>query len=227
MGRPDVGGNINGFGAAFQHDFQQVAAVQAQDGAAVAVQVADGFQPVGQVFRRVQPRQDDHVMHLAGLSVPLVDGADFPRHHKAGRFRAGNLAGQGVFVPEPIHAFPVLRQHFPQFLPPFGMGEIPGTHQADALVPRPQIQVRRVALAAGGPGVFGMDVQIGNLHIGPFLFAFVFLKKSPSRKTGKEEYPAPRTGYSVCMNRHVFQFTSASYFLSEAAAPPPLPTQAP
>lgn len=45
------------------------------------------------------------------------------------------------------------------------MGEVPRRNQAEALAPRPQIQVRKIEIAAGRAGIFGMNVQIRYVHI--------------------------------------------------------------
>ena len=164
MRGPDMGGNVNGLRAAFQHNFQQIPAVQPQDGPAVAVQIADGLQPVGKPLRRVQPRQNDHMMHLPGFPVPFINGADFACNHEARLPRVPGGAGQAVFFFELINTVPILFKHFFQFFAPLGVGKIPGAHQADPLVPGPHIQMRRVAVTAGGPGKAVMNMKIRDPH---------------------------------------------------------------
>ena len=169
-----MGGDKNRPGAAIQRDFQQRAAVQPQDGAAVAVQIANGLQPPGQGLRFLQAGQQNHMVYLAGFAILLIDGADFPRKHKPGR-RPGHGAGQALAFLEGIQ--PLLRrfQLLLQFLPPFGMGEIPRAQQGDALHPGPKLQVRRIAIGAGGSGITGMNVQIGNQHGARPLLSIVFV----------------------------------------------------
>ena len=158
-----MGGNENGLRAAVQRDFQQVAAIQPQNGPPVGMEIADGLQPVGEGFGGFQPRQEDDMMHLARFSTAFIDGADLARHHEARRI-AGGFAGQAVFVPEAVEPFLRLLQHFGQLGPPRRVRKIARAQQPDALAPGPQVQMRRVTVAAGGAGILGMNMQIGNVH---------------------------------------------------------------
>ena len=161
--RPDMGRDEDGLRTAVQRDFQQVAAIQPQNGPPVGMEIADGLQPVGEGFGGFQPRQEDDMMHLARFSAAFIDGADLARHHKARRI-AGGFAGQAVFVPEAVEPFLRLYQHFGQLGPPRRVRKIARAQQPDALAPGPQVQMRRVTVAAGGAGIFGMNMQIGNVH---------------------------------------------------------------
>ena len=115
MRRPDMSWNKDRVRAGVHGHLQKVPAVHAQNGPAVAVQVAYGFQPVGQFLRLVQPGQQDDVMHLPGLPVLLVDGADLPGYHKADGFAAAGYAGrQGELLPQCIYAVSGRLQHFPK-----------------------------------------------------------------------------------------------------------------
>ena len=117
---------------------QKIPAVHAQNGPSVAVQVAHGFQPMGQLLRLVQPGQQDDVMHLPGLAVLFVDGADFPGYHKAdGVSPAGHIGRQGELLPQGIYAVSGRLQHFPELRPPDGMGKVSRAYQTDALAARP------------------------------------------------------------------------------------------
>ncbi len=51
MRRPDMSGDEYRLRAGLQRDFQKVPAVQSQNRASVGVNIADGLQPVGKVFR--------------------------------------------------------------------------------------------------------------------------------------------------------------------------------
>ena len=87
--RPDVGGEEDGLGAALQGDGEEVAAGEAEDGAAVGMEVADGFQPAGELFGFMERGEQEEVVDLAGLAALLVDGADLAREDEAGLGRAG------------------------------------------------------------------------------------------------------------------------------------------
>ena len=72
-----------------EDDFEQVARIQAEDGAAIRPNVADSFQR-GLDFRHgVEIGRADDVMNLARLAVTLVDVADFAGQEKAHRRLAG------------------------------------------------------------------------------------------------------------------------------------------
>ena len=51
-----------------------------------------------------------------------------------------------------------------QHLPPGRMGEIAGAQQGNALAARPELEHGGHAVAAGGAGIFGMNMQIGSVH---------------------------------------------------------------
>ena len=113
--RPDMCRNQDGRGTGLHGHLQKIPAVHAQNGPSVAVQVSDGFQPVGQLLRLVQTGQKDHMMHLPGLAVLFVDGADFPGYHKAdGVSPAGHIGRQGELLPQGIYAVSGGLQHFPK-----------------------------------------------------------------------------------------------------------------
>lgn len=104
-------------------------------------------------------------MDLAGAAMALIDAADLPAHHKPGRLAAkGPAFRQAGFLLEGIQALLCRFQGLLEGLPPGGMGEIPGADQPQALVPGPKLQMGRVAIPAGGPGIFGVDVKVCNVH---------------------------------------------------------------
>ena len=108
------------------------------------------------VSRRLQMGQENQGVNLAHLAVFLVDGADLPGDYEPGRVRPGPLQG--------IESLLRFGQLVPQLGPPGGVGEVAGAYQADALPSGPGIQRLRLQLLAGGPGVFGVDMQIGDIH---------------------------------------------------------------
>ena len=175
MRRPHVRRDVHRLRAALQHDLQQIMAVQPQYGPAVAVQVADGLQPVRQRLRLLQPRQQDHVMHLARAAVLFVDGADLARHRKSRRgalLRHARRKPQLLF--ERVQPRAVGHQRLAQLLTPRRMGEIPRPHHVNALAPCPEIQVLRVAVPRRRARIFGMDVQIRD-HFSPAPAVFLHI----------------------------------------------------
>ena len=138
MGRPDMGRNKDRVRTGVHGHLQKIPAVHAQNGPSVAVQVAHGFQPMGQLLRLVQPGQQDDVMHLPGLAILLIDGADLPGYHKAdGVSPAGHAGRQGKLLPQCVYTASGRLQHFPELRPPDGMGKVPRAYQPDALAARP------------------------------------------------------------------------------------------
>ena len=163
MGRPDMGGDQHGLRAGLQGNLHQVPAVQAQNGPSVRVQVADGLQPEGELLRRLQGGQQDHIMNLAGAPVLFVDGADFPGYHKArSRLPASCNIRQPPVRLQPVKAFFRRFHRLRQQRPPGRMRKVARAHQANPLPARPQVQVFRQAFPACGPGIFGMDMQIAD-----------------------------------------------------------------
>ena len=71
------------------------------------------------------------------------------------------------------------------------MSEIPGAQQLDALPPGPLVQVRGVAVPAGGAGKPGVDMKVGNVqNISPLSTGFDFYYNffSGKRNTGGERF---------------------------------------
>ena len=165
VGGPDVGGDKLSLRAGLQGQLQQVPAVQTQNGPPVGVDVADGFQPGGQLVRRLQIGQEDQVVDLSGLSVPLIDGADLPGDHEPWGLSA-HTAGQAQVLPQGIDPLPRRDQLLLQLGAPDRVGKVPRPQQLNALAPGPPVQVGQVAVPAGGPGEAGVNVEIGNVHGG-------------------------------------------------------------
>ncbi len=174
-GRPDMGGDQHCLGHGFQHDFQQVARVQPQNGPSVGIEIADLGQAFGKAVRAFHIRHKNQVVHLAHFAVSLVNGADFrlkaeqrPRPVRMGaglrstqNFQLFRLAFQTIEA-----AGLVKNQLFPQFRPPLRMGEIAGSQHIYALAARPGRQMAGGERLAGGAGKTRMDVQIRNkIHV--------------------------------------------------------------
>jgi len=76
----------------FEHDLQQVAAVQAEDRPAVGADVADAFQSLLEFLHRIQRRKKDHVVNFAHLAVFFIDAADLAERIK----RTGDWQAEGT-----------------------------------------------------------------------------------------------------------------------------------
>ncbi len=76
-GCPDVSRNEHGPPVRFQYDFQQIAAVHAQDGTTVGGDVGAprGERPLERT-RGLNAGKQDQVVYFADAVIPLVDGAD-------------------------------------------------------------------------------------------------------------------------------------------------------
>ena len=164
MGRPDMGRNKDGLWAGLQRDLQQVPGIQAQNGSPVGMDVSDGLQLPRQDIGRLQGGQQDQAVDLPRSAVFLIDGTDLPRGHKARLDLRGSVLPKTDVLPQRIE--PLLRrdQLLHELGPPSRVGEIPGPHQRNALPSGPEIQVFRHTVPAGGSGVFGVDMQIGDQH---------------------------------------------------------------
>ena len=167
-GRPDMGGDEIRAGVRFQGDLQQVPGIEAQDRPSVRVQVADPGQAVHHPLRCLEIRGVDQVMDLSCLVELLVDGRNLDRQHETHRAPAAPAGRRkplldGPFQIGPQAEQPRLRGHelLLQLGPPRRMGEVARGDDADALLAGPDGQMLKVAVPAGGPGVLGMDVQIG------------------------------------------------------------------
>ena len=133
VGCPDMGGDIHRLRACVQHRFQQIPAVHAQNGPAVAVEIAHRFQPMSHIFRIRKGWQQKHMMYLPGLAVLFIDGADFPGQHKQRRRRG--RPGQATGFLQPVQPLPRFLQLLLQLPAPGRMGEIPGADQGNSLRP--------------------------------------------------------------------------------------------
>ena len=121
--------------------------------------ITDAFQLFGYNFRLLQSRQENQTVYFTDFILFLINGADFPcndktRLHSCGR--CGIL--YSVFFLQ--HIQPILRrfQLFLKFLPPGRMCEVTCADYLNPLSARPEIQIFRCAVPAGGAGIAGMDV---------------------------------------------------------------------
>ena len=167
VGRPDMGGDELRLRTGFQRQLQQVPAVQAQNGSAVRVDVPDGGQAGGQLVRRFERPQQDQV-------AALVNRADLSGDGKA-RLRAGRESGQAQLFAQYIQALLRGDKLFLELGAPGGVRKVARTQQRDPLAACPPVQVRRVAVPAGGPGKTGVYMQVGNVHVGALRYRYLFL----------------------------------------------------
>ena len=82
MRRPDVRGNKQRLGAGLEGHVEEVLAVQPQNGPAVGMQVADGFEPLAQTLGALKIGKKDKVVHLPRPAVLFVNRTDFTRNNE-------------------------------------------------------------------------------------------------------------------------------------------------
>ena len=161
-------GHQKGLRMRFQHHFQQIAGIKAQDGPPVGFDVAHLCQAARQAVCGVHVGHVDKVVHLAHLAAAFVDAADFGLEHEQGapgQRLARVLRQFGVQparVAQAVQAAGfVQHQLFGQFLPPLGVREVAGAEHVQPLHPRPRSQMAGVEPTAGGARKAGVDVQVG------------------------------------------------------------------
>ena len=152
-----MGGHQFGSGTGIKSQFQQVAAVQSENGASVRANVADRFEPCRKLVCCIQRGQQNQVVDLARPAVPFVDAADFAGDDKAGASVRCFLR-QAQLVAKNVQAIAVRYQLLAKLGSPRRMCEVAGAYERNALAPRPPVQMRQVAVAAGSPGKAGMNV---------------------------------------------------------------------
>ena len=112
--------------------------IQAQNGAAIALNVADGIQPGIEPIHGPKIRHDNQGMHLARLTMAFVDTGYFASYEKA--YLSGTGPGHLVLylvrqirvkLIGPVSGFFKL---FFKLCGPFGMGAVARTQETDALV---------------------------------------------------------------------------------------------
>ncbi len=104
-------------------------------------------------------------MDLAHFSVLFINGTDFARNDEPGL----KMDPRGAVFPakvifERIEPLPGRNKLFLEFLTPGRMGEIPRPDQVKPFAPRPQFENLGNAFPAGRPGIFRMNMKIGNKH---------------------------------------------------------------
>ena len=148
---------------------QQITAVQAENRPPVRVEVADGLQASGELLRLLQSGQKDQAVDLSRPAVLLINGADLPGHHKAGRRPCRSRVLHAAAGAQGIDTISAPLQRLCQLSPPSGVGKVPRPYEIDALAPGPEIQVGGVTIPAGGPGILGVNMQIRDKHgVPPF-----------------------------------------------------------
>ena len=121
----------------FQTDFQQIATVESKDRPTVRVQIADGAQPLVETRDRIEGREDNDVVNLAGLFALLVNRTDLHRQHKAhfaptalGQFALHHIAPRRS---EPVESIFGRLEFCRQFCEPLRVGVVAGADDIDAL----------------------------------------------------------------------------------------------
>ena len=127
MRRPDMRRYKDGVGAKLQNDFQQIMTVQPENGPAVGMDIADGFQLPRYNFRGFKSRKQYQAMHFPDAVPLLIYGAYLPGYDKAGRrTTCVQSVFYTIFVLQDIQ--PLFGRHelFLKLFPPCRMCKIPG-----------------------------------------------------------------------------------------------------
>jgi hypothetical protein len=166
-----MGGDEVCLGVGFQHHFEKMTGIEAQDGAAIGGQVADLRQAGVEFPGRVDTWHEDQVVNFADLPSPLVDGADLRAEQKADVIRAhvpgvpGQLLLNGLVVPQAQQPVFLGDELFSDHVHPARVGEVSRGQYIDALDPGPGHKISGCEIFARSPGKFGMNVQVGNESI--------------------------------------------------------------
>lgn len=78
--------------------------------------------------------------------------------------------------------------------PPGRMGKVPRSQKVDSLSARPKVQMGGITVTAGSPGIFGMDMQIGNKQNVILPAVKLFYYNLPGKKTNPLQ---PRAGSRI------------------------------
>ena len=140
------------------------------------MEVADGFQAEGKGLRSFQAGEDQEIVALPDPAVFLINGADLPGDGEIGAaLLAVGAVGQAELRAEAVEAVSGGDQLFLELLAPGGVGEVSGAQDGNALAAGPEVQGFGGAVPAGGPGVAGVDVQVGEKHgAAPFVGVFFY-----------------------------------------------------
>ena len=160
-------------GIGVEDDLEQVARIEAEDGAAVGADIADPLQTGLQLLDCVKRRRKDHVMDLAGLTTSLVDIADLAAQHEAHRRVTGRrhlvLHRGRVLVLQPKQTVFGRYQLLAHLGKPAGVGNIAGSDDVDAFELRPAREVLEGQVRAGRAGKVRVDVEVGDkFHAGEY-----------------------------------------------------------
>ena len=146
--RPDVGGDQAAGGVGVEHDLEQVARIEAEDGATVGTDIADPLQPGLQPFHSIERRRKDHIMNLAGLTAALVDVADLAAEDEAHRRvtcgRNLTLDRGRRIVAEPKQTILGRYELLPHLGQPARMGDVARSDDMDPLELRPARRCSKV-----------------------------------------------------------------------------------
>ena len=127
--------------------------------------ISNGLQPGRQLLRLFKARQKNQAVNLSHFSILFVDRADLTGNHKSGPFLLpSGLRAQNAVLPETVQTVLCRYQLFLQLLSPGRMSKISGSQKPDSLLSGLEIQLLRRQIAAGSPGIPGMNVQICNIH---------------------------------------------------------------
>ena len=156
--RPDVRGDEHRLGAHVEGDREQIPRGKPQNRPPVRADVSDRLQFERKALGGVEGGQKDYVVHLAHLSVMLIDTADFARKHEARRYGKIAYVPQFFVRADAVKAFFGRLERLLQLLPPLGVGKVARADESDALAARPQIEVGDIPVLARRARIFGMDV---------------------------------------------------------------------
>ncbi|OIO02329.1 MAG: hypothetical protein AUJ49_06250 [Desulfovibrionaceae bacterium CG1_02_65_16] len=150
----------------FEHHFQQVAAVEPEDGPAVGREVAHLRELGVELFRCLDGRHVHKVVHLAHFAAAFVDGADFALEQKARAAgkrhgEAGQLPGErGGVAQAQKTGVAVLHKLALNLGQPAGVGAVARAQHANALDLGPGGQTADGEAFAGCAREARVDVQI-------------------------------------------------------------------
>jgi len=163
-----VGGDQVAALAALERNLQQVPRVQPQDRPPVRLEVADLGQLLNQQFGLLPARHVDQVVDLARSLAAFVDRGNLDLQHEphslGARLWSLFVNGTLQFIPQSKQARFRRHQIALQFSEPLRVCEVAGAQQGHALAPRPDRHVLQIGVAARGPRVLGMHVQVGVEH---------------------------------------------------------------
>ena len=85
--RPDMSRDQYSIRTDFQHDFQKIMAVKAQDRSAVRMDISYGFQLFRKLFCILKTRQKNYIMYFSDFSVLFINRTDL-----TGKYKSGSLS---------------------------------------------------------------------------------------------------------------------------------------